>query len=225
MVTMKKQGKQAPGGNVPEVEMPLNQDNNPVDGDQFEEGKIMSTDAESEDAVGFDDQSQAQAPVDIQEQLEQALAQVEEFKDQALRSTAEMENVRRRSEAELRNARKFAVERFALELLGVKDSLDIAKTVELKGDNEVLLKTMFEGLELTFKQLEQVLEKFSVATIDPEPGEKFDPEWHQAMTTQESENVPANHIVSVIQKGYALHERLLRPAMVVVAAAKNSENS
>lgn len=160
----------------------------------------------------------------LQDQLEAAMAQIEEFRDQALRSKAEMENVRRRSETELRNARKFAVELFALELLGVKDSMDIARTIELKGDNKELLEKMLEGLELTFKQLEQVLAKFSVKPIDPEIGDKFDPDWHQAMTTQESPDVPPNHIVTVVQKGYSLHERLLRPAMVVVAAGKSEEN-
>lgn len=222
---MNKEGKQAS-----EAEMPPNQAIDPAEEDQIQEDTAQEDTAETlqtDDEVvteSINEEQSASLP-ELQAQLEEALAQVEGFKDQALRSTAEMENVRRRAEMELRNARKFAVEQFAQELLGVKDSLDIAKTIELKGDNKELLETMLEGLELTFKQLEQVLDKFSIKTIDPEPGDKFDPDWHQAMTTQESEEVPANHIVSVIQKGYALHERLLRPAMVVVASSKSKENS
>jgi len=193
--------------------------------DSIGEEQVQSPESDQQSDRSEVDNDTEPSIVGLQNQLEAALAQVEEFRDQVLRSKAEMENVRRRAETELRNARKFAVEQFALELLGVKDSLDIAKTIELKGDNKELLEKMLEGLELTFKQLEQVLAKFSIKSIDPEIGDRFDPDWHQAMTMQESPDVPPNHIVSVVQKGYSLHERLLRPAMVVVAAAKSEENA
>jgi len=111
------------------------------------------------------------------------------------------------------------VESFATELLQVKDSLDLAANVDLEGQQGDVVKGMSEGLSLTLKQLDSVFEKFGIETVSPETGDKLNPELHQAMALQPSDEVAANHILNVIQKGYSLNGRLLRPAMVIVAKA------
>jgi molecular chaperone GrpE len=156
-------------------------------------------------------------------ELEQSRALVVEYEDQCLRTRAEAENTRRRANTEIANARKFANENFARELLTVKDSLDLARNVDLQEAGDGVVEKMLEGLELTSRQFEATFERFGVAEITPETGEKFDPERHQAMTMQESADVAPNHVLIVVQKGYMLHERLLRPAMVVVAKAPTAE--
>ena len=101
----------------------------------------------------------------------------------------------------------------------MKDSLDQAARVDLSGDaNEQLIEQMSEGMALTLKQLEDVFERFNIEIINPEAGDTLDPELHQAMTKQPSEEVDANNIISTIQTGYTLNERLLRPAMVIVSS-------
>ncbi|MGA8261729.1 MAG: nucleotide exchange factor GrpE [Arenicellales bacterium] len=150
-------------------------------------------------------------------QLEQARAELAEQKDRYLRTAAEAENIRRRAENDVANARKFAVESFASEILAVRDSLEIARSLEISDGDTGAVAKMKEGLDLTLRQLDSALAKFSIAVVDPRKGDKLDPERHQAMTTQESDKVPPNHILAVMQKGYTIHDRLLRPAMVVVA--------
>jgi len=153
----------------------------------------------------------------LEKELEAVKAELAEHKDRYLRAAAEAENIRRRAENDVANARKFAIEGFASEILAVRDSLEIARSLEISEDDSSAVAKMKEGLDLTLKQLDSALSKFSVAAVEPQKGDKLDPERHQAMSTQETENVPPNHIVSVIQKGYTIHDRLLRPAMVVVA--------
>ncbi len=138
--------------------------------------------------------------------------------DRFMRAKAEADNTRRISAKEVEKARKFALEGFAKELLQVKDSLDQAAEVNLEeGSNEQLVKQMNEGLVLTTKQLATIFEKFHIEEINPEQGDSVDPELHQAMTMQPSNEVDANKIITAIQKGYQLNARLLRPAMVVVS--------
>jgi molecular chaperone GrpE len=159
----------------------------------------------------------------IKAELEAARAEVAALKDKFLRANAEMENVRRRAELDVSAAHKYAVERFASEVIAVRDSLDLASTIELANSTEAIQK-MYEGLELTLKLLDGVFEKFGIVLIDPR-GEKFDPHRHQAISTLESAETPANHIVSVVQKGYLLRDRVLRPAMVVVSREKPKETA
>lgn len=149
-----------------------------------------------------------------QEQLDE----LGEMKDGFLRAKAEMENIRRRSQNEIISARKFAIESFAQELLTVKDSLDHAALVELGDAESTAVVTMKEGLQLTLKQLETAFGKFSVEQVEAIPGVKFNPEQHQAISMAPSEEVESNHIIEVMQKGFLLRDRLLRPAMVVVAS-------
>jgi len=148
------------------------------------------------------------------EQMREALAKAEEA---ALRSRAEMENIRRRAENDIVNARKFAVEKFAAEVLLVRDSLDQAKKIDLDQENREILAKMKEGLDLTMKQLETAMEKFNIEEIVPQVGERLDPEKHQAMGLMDAEGIDANCIAKVIQKGFTINDRLLRPAMVMVA--------
>jgi len=142
-------------------------------------------------------------------ELQGLQAQLEEQRDQLLRARAECENIRKRAEAEAAGARKFALEKFARELLAVRDSLE--KAAEADADAE--------GVALTLRQMDAVFERFSIAMVRPAAGERFDPELHEAMSMAESAEVPANHVLAVMQAGYRLHDRLLRPAMVVVARA------
>ncbi len=150
-------------------------------------------------------------------ELELARVELAEHKEKILRAMAEVENVRRRAENDVSNARKFAVEGFAAEALSVRDSLELARATELSDEDTGIVEKMKEGLDLTLKQLDTVFDKFGIRTVEPGPGDKLDPEQHQAMTLQESDSIAPNHIITVIQKGYTIHGRLLRPAMVIVA--------
>lgn len=165
------------------------------------------------------------APLDAE--LEVARQEAAEHLDKFLRAKAEAENIRRRAEIDSANARKYALERFAGELLAVRDSLDLARTVELQGDSADAIKKMQEGLALTLKLMDDIFTKFSLIQIDPK-NEKFDPERHQAISVVETDEFEPNRVVTVVQKGYMLHDRVLRPAMVIVSRAKRApedENS
>jgi len=150
----------------------------------------------------------------------QALKDVNnELDERFLRAKAETDNARRIASKEVEKARKFALEKFASELLAVKDSLDQAAQVNLEQNaGEQLIKQMSEGLALTLKQLETVFERFQIEIVKPEAGDTLDPELHQAMTRQPSDEVDANNILASIQAGYTLNGRLLRPAMVIVSS-------
>ncbi len=161
--------------------------------------------------------AEATAAADTMPSLEALLKKAEldaqEHHDAWLRAKAEADNVRKRAQADVANAHKFAVENFAAELLAVKDSLEAALAAE-----SVTADSMKNGVELTLKQLKAVFDKFNLAEINP-VGEKFDPHYHQAITMVEADAEP-NSVVLVMQKGYRLHERVLRPALVTVAKAK-----
>jgi len=155
----------------------------------------------------------------LQKQLEEAKAKADENWDMALRAKAEMENIRRRSEKDVANAHKFGVEKLAHEMLPVKDSLELgikAAREQESGDNDVIAK-IIEGMEMTLQQLNTAMDKMGIKDVHPEEGDAFNPEFHQAMSMLEMEGRDSNTVVSVFQKGYTLNERLLRPAMVVVA--------
>ncbi|HWM30022.1 MAG TPA: nucleotide exchange factor GrpE [Woeseiaceae bacterium] len=141
-------------------------------------------------------------------------AKADEHWDKYLRAAAELENVRKRAARDMDNARKFALERFATELLAVRDSLEMG----LQAADGAGAAELIEGNRATLKQLVATMERFGVAEVDPE-GEPFDPALHEAMTMQPSAEVEPNTVLTVFQKGYTLNGRLLRPARVVVAAA------
>jgi molecular chaperone GrpE len=141
-------------------------------------------------------------------------AKADENWDKYLRIAAELENVRKRAARDMENARKFALERFATELLAVRDSLEMG----LLAADGAGVTDLIEGNKATLKQLVATMERFGVAEVDPQ-GEPFDPALHEAMTLQPSTEVEPDTVLTVFQKGYTLNGRLLRPARVVVAAA------
>ena len=157
----------------------------------------------------------------LRAELEQARTEAGENLDRFLRAKAEAENTRRRAEADVTAAHKYALDRFAAEIISVRDSLDLARMVELPKDTSPAVQKMHEGLDLTLKLMDSVFQKFGVTRLDPK-GQKFDPERHQAISMVDSAEVPPGHVVNVVQKGYLLNDRLLRPAMVVVARAASA---
>ena len=158
--------------------------------------------------------SQAGAAGSLDDRISELENQLSEAQAAVLYAKAEGENIRRRAHDDIDKARKFALEKFAGELLAVKDSLDAALNVD-----NASVESYKSGVELTVKQLSTVFDKFSIAEVNP-VGEKFDPNKHQAISTVEAEQEP-NTVVSVLQKGYTLNERVLRPALVMVAKAKD----
>jgi len=150
---------------------------------------------------------------DLEARLAEAVALAEKHKDEWLRAKAETDNIRRRAAEDVLKAQKFGVEKIADSLLAVKDSLDAALVVE-----NTSVESFKEGVELTARQLTSVFEKFSIVEVNP-VGAKFDPNKHQSIAALESDQEP-NTVINVMQKGYTLHDRVLRPALVTVAKAK-----
>ena len=148
-----------------------------------------------------------------EDELAAARAKAEENWERYLRTAAELENVRKRAARDVENARKFALERFAKELLAVRDTLEMG----LAAADNASVESLIEGKHATLKLLTTVLNQFGIDEVDPE-GEPFDPELHEAISVQPSEAVEPGSVVNVVQKGYTLNGRLLRPAMVIVAA-------
>jgi len=149
----------------------------------------------------------------LEEMLKAAELKAQEHYDAWMYAKAEGENIRRRAAEDISKAQKFAVERFSNEMLAVKDSLEAGMAVQTEN-----IDSFKSGMELTLKQLSSVFEKFNIAEINP-VGEKLDPHKHQAIGMIDSEQ-PANTVVSVMQKGYSLNDRVLRPALVMVAKGK-----
>ncbi len=169
------------------------------------------------EATATDDDQAAQPGASAQESgaaLEEARAVADEYRDQVLRVRADLENIKRRHVVELEKAHKFALDGFVRELLQVRDSLELGhEAAMVDGANVEKLR---EGTELTLKLLSDVMGKFGVDVVDP-LNQPFDPELHQAMSLQPRNDVPPNTVVAVIQKGYTLNARLVRPAMVMVS--------
>ncbi len=155
----------------------------------------------------------ADANLNTEERIAELEAKLAEQQAAVLYIKAEGENIRRRAAEDIDKARKYALEKFSGELLAVKDSMDAALAVD-----NATVESYKNGVELTVKQLSSVFEKFNIAEINP-VGEKFDPNKHQAISAVEAEGEP-NTVLSVLQKGYTLNERVLRPALVMVIKAK-----
>ncbi|HEX4878431.1 MAG TPA: nucleotide exchange factor GrpE [Limnobacter sp.] len=165
--------------------------------------------------AGQVDEPQADPVKQLQDELNAARDEVAKAKEVYLRLAADMENLRRRTQEDVAKAHKYAIEGFAEALLPVRDSLEMALALE----NQTL-ETLKEGVSATLRQLEAAFERGKVAVLNP-VGEKFDPKAHQAVAMVPGNSVeppvPANHVVAVLQKGYLLNERVLRPALVSVA--------
>ena len=191
-----------------EQENQENQENN----DELEQADSLQDTKEEREAPDLDAERN-----DLESELIAAQEEIAKLKDAFLRAKAEEDNVRRRSEKEIASSRKFAVEGFAKEMLNVRDSLQMACNVEVPEGADESVKSVHDGVEVTLKQLDSAFNRFSLTEINPEVGAKVDPNLHQAMSMVESDDVESGGIISVIQVGFQLHDRLLRPAMVVVS--------
>ena len=200
------------------------EDNPELEGEPLPEGLDLAgsakidenVEAQGEEAEIADEE---QSPERLSALLEDARAKADENWDQLLRARAEMENLKRRQANELEKAHKYALDGFVRELLQVRDSLELGHDAAL--DESADVEKLREGTELTLKLLTDVMSKFGVERIDPQ-GEPFNPEYHQAMTLQPRDDMPPNRVVTVVQKGYLLNGRLVRPAMVIVSEAAAS---
>ena len=176
---------------------------------------VAGADCGTEAGEATPDPESPESPVPaIEDELAEARREARENLEQALRAQAELENVRRRAARDVENAHKSALKPFVEALLPVRDSLELG--LAASSDKGASAAGIAEGVELTLRMLDQAMEKFGVRTVDP-AGEPFDPEFHQAMTMQESDTAESGTVLTVVQKGCLLNERLVRPAMVIVA--------
>ena len=177
------------------------------------EQEVEVKEGQGEDSPEVENQQAELDAETLQQLLEKEKEQSLANRDAALRAQAEMENLRKRTTRDIENAHKFALEKFVNELLPIIDSLELGLSAAEKAEN---VDDLLEGMNLTLKMFSSALDKFGVKTIDPQ-GEKFNPEQHEAVSMQEIEGSEPNTVVSVMQKGYELNGRLVRPAMVMVA--------
>jgi molecular chaperone GrpE len=176
--------------------------------DEETENQPVAEELGEVDATDQDEELQAEIS-----DPEQAQTKADENWDRYLRTAAELENVRKRSARDVENAHRFALERFSKELLAVRDSLEMG----LAAADSASVESLLQGSEATLKILGVTMQQFGIDEVDP-AGEPFDPEFHEAISMQPSDDVEPGSVVSVVQKGYSLNGRLLRPAMVIVAA-------
>jgi molecular chaperone GrpE len=166
---------------------------------------------QDEQQMQNEEQALGKAEDELIEQISEAEKKAEENWEQLLRARAEMENLRRRTQKDLENAHKYGMEKFVAELLPVMDSMELGLAAE-----SASVESLHEGMELTMSMLNKAFEKLSVVEVNP-INEPFNPELHQAMTMQPSAEVEPNTVIAVMQKGYLLNDRLVRPAMVIVS--------
>ena len=199
---------------------------------EAESAAESETETEAELEAGKETESEAEPSVPEGEavpaeglaaRLEEVEGELAEAKDELLRAQAEMQNLRRRSEQDVEKAHKFGQERFASELLTVVDNLERALKAASDSNgqdaqDEPAVKAIRDGVDLTLKSFMDCFKRFAVETVDP-MGEPFDPSLHQAMATQENDEAEPDTVIAVMQKGYTLHGRVLRPAMVMVSKA------
>ena len=180
-----------------------------------EESVDEAPEAVQEDLAASEDQSadKPQEAIEPADALAAAETRADENWDRYVRAAAELENVRKRASRDVENARKFALERFGKELLTVRDTLEMG----LAAADNATVESLIEGKNATLKLLTTVMSQFGIEEIDP-AGEPFDPEFHEAISVQPSDTVEPGSVMTVVQKGYSLNGRLLRPAMVIVAA-------
>lgn len=197
------------------------QNNQPMDAPQDEQvNNPEVVDAEQQVEVDATSESQLIARIgELEAELAGTKDEAQSRKDAALRAAAETENVRRRAAQEVQKARDFALEKFAAELLPVVDNLE--RALQSIGDANEQTQAIVEGIEITQKSFLNTLSKFGIEVVDPQE-QPFNPDHHEAMGMQENAEYPANTVIAVMQKGYLLNGRLLRPAMVMVSRAPTS---
>ena len=159
---------------------------------------------------------------ELKRQLAEVTQKAEQYWDTLVRNQAEYDNLHKRMTRDLDNARKYALEKFATELLAIKDSMELGLEAVIKPETN--LDTVREGMALTTKMLTDIMAKFNILEINPQ-NQKFDPQWHEAIAMQPIPNIAAGTVLHVQQKGYQLNDRLLRPARVVVAKTLETEKS
>ena len=181
-----------------------------------QEAQTAQQDPQSQDAAAAANATEQAAPAEstLEDKLAAAEARAAEMQDAFLRARAEGENIRRRAQEDIAKAHKFAIEGFAESLLAVKDSLEMALKIE-----NASLESLKEGVDMTLKQLTSAFEKNKLQEVSPQAGDKLDPMKHQAVSAVPAEQ-EANTVVAVLQKGYMISDRLLRPALVTVAQGK-----
>ena len=193
-------------------------DQNP-DQDQVENEASLELATEEASVADEQDAPEGEQPADeinrLQEQLEAAETAAGMARDELLRVQAEMQNLRRRTEQDIEKAHKFGQEKFSTELLAVMDNLERSAAAAEASEDEAV-QAIKEGVELTLKGFMDCFKRFNIEAVDP-LGEPFDPQLHQAMSIQESPDAEPNSVIAVMQKGYTLHGRVIRPAMVMVS--------
>ncbi|WP_028024596.1 nucleotide exchange factor GrpE [Enterovibrio calviensis] len=191
----------------------MNKEENKI---QDEELQNNTVEVQDENALDAETDAMISRITELEAALEASEEKVKEQQDSVLRARADVENMRRRTEQEIDKARKFALERFANELLPVIDNME--RAVEMADKQDEAIKPMLEGIELTLQTMKSSVEKFGLKELNPH-GEPFNPEFHQAMSIQESAEHAPNTVMLVMQKGYELNGRVVRPAMVMVSKA------
>ena len=191
----------------PEQEVELNE--------EFEQmqAEVEAAEKAAEQVDGEEMSPEAEIAL-LHSELEAAKQTINDQKDSVVRAAADVENMRRRAAQDVEKAHKFAIEKFANELLPVIDNLE--RAIEFSDKENEQLKPVLEGIEMTVKSFNDAVSKFGVEIVNPQ-GEQFNPEFHQAMSIQPSNDVAPNTVLAVMQKGYTLNGRLLRPAMVMVS--------
>ena len=191
----------------PEQEVELNE--------EFEQmqAEVEAAEKAAEQVDGEEMSPEAEIAL-LHSELEAAKQTINDQKDSVVRAAADVENMRRRAAQDVEKAHKFALENFANELLPVIDNLE--RAIEFSDKENEQLKPVLEGIEMTVKSFNDAVSKFGVEIVNPQ-GEQFNPEFHQAMSIQPSNDVAPNTVLAVMQKGYTLNGRLLRPAMVMVS--------
>jgi molecular chaperone GrpE len=189
--------------------------------DKHEEDTAVTTPGSASKEEVTEPGSVPSSTEDLHARLEALEAELAAEREQHLRAVAELENVRRRAAREVENAHKYGIERLAGELLTVKDTMEMGLQAATDSDSG---SAMAQGFQATLKLLDQCLAKFGISEVNPED-EPFDPELHEAMAAQPSESHEPGTVLMVVQKGYRIHDRLLRPARVIVARAADDENS
>jgi molecular chaperone GrpE len=188
----------------------------PDQGSDSEKPEDSQAEETTEDQVtDLDTELAAEEGGDSEQTLETALEQVQNAKDDLLRVQAEMQNLRRRTEQDIEKAHKYGQEKLSIELLAVMDNLERSLEAASNSEDEAI-KAIREGVDLTLQGFADCFSKFNIEVVDP-LGEPFDPQLHQAMSLQENSESEPNTVIAVMQKGYTLHGRVIRPAMVMVS--------
>ncbi|MBB1329308.1 nucleotide exchange factor GrpE [Pseudoalteromonas sp. SR43-7] len=196
----------------PEQEVELNEEISKMQADV--EAAVEAADQHAEE-----EQSPEAEIAMLYAELEAAKQTIADQKDGVVRAAADVDNIRRRAAQDVEKAHKFALEKFANELLPVIDNLE--RAIEFSDKKNETLKPLLEGIDMTVKSFNDAVAKFGVEIVNPQ-GEQFNPDFHQAMSIQPSNDVTPNTVLAVMQKGYTLNGRLLRPAMVMVSKAADA---